>query len=174
MKIIIKNMKLNLYQILIVLAISGPIIIHKYVINNVRDEIAPIIYFWTLLAILWYSKETRELKEISIKRPYLSFYINKDKKIKLKNYGEGAARDIKIIINSGEEIKIQLMSSVYGSQYGIVEFTDEENKLLQECKNEITITYYDISGKIKYTTKNQLDNSINSKDKCEIIYYGWK
>ena len=156
---------------LVVAAIIGTLILH-FAIYNSKEGIAPIIYFLTLLAIIWYSKETQELKEISIKRPCLSF--NRGNKIVLKNYGEGVARDIEIKISDKVVHKIPLVSSPYSKHSGELSFSDEENSQLEKYKGEIVLHYYDISGKTKYFTIIQWDDSENNRDGCKIIDYRWE
>lgn len=139
---------------------------------TISEKVSVVIYFLTLCAIIWYAKETQELKEVSVKRPCLSF--NRDTEIKLKNYGEGVARDIEIKIGGETVHKIPLMSSIYSSSSSPLKISGEAKKLLEEWKNEIVIRYYDIGGKTQYTTKIKWDDSVNNRDRCEIIYYGWK
>lgn len=139
---------------------------------KIAEELSSLILFLTFLAILWYSKETQDLKEISIKRPFLSF--NRNETIVLKNYGEGVARDIEIKINNETVHKIPLVSSIYSKHSGLLSFSERENRILEEHKDEIRIHYYDMSRKIKYITVTQWDDSLNNRDGCRIINYKWK
>lgn len=137
---------------------------------GIADELTLMILFLTFLAILWYTKETQDIKEISIKRPCLSFYI-KEGKVKLKNYGEGVAMDIEIKFDNKTVYKIPLMSG--NIRDSALTFPEEKNKLLKEHEDKIIIHYYDISRKIKYTTITQWDDFVDNRDKCKIIDYKW-
>jgi len=133
--------------------------------NEIINILSSLILFLTFLAILWYSKETQELKEVSIKRPCLSFNRSKEK-IVLKNYGDGVARDIEIDINNEIIYTIPLFRS---SQYsGEIPILIEE---LKKYQGKILISYFDISKKTKYLTSVKWDNSVNNRDGCKIIEY---
>ena len=135
---------------------------------GIVEGLSLLMLFLTFLAILWYSKETQGLKEISIKRPCLSFYI-KDNKIKLKNYGEGVARNIEIKVNNKTVYEIPLISG--NIRDCALTFPEDKNELLKKCKDEIIILYHDISRETKYTTITQWDDSVDNRDKCKIIDY---
>lgn len=144
---------------------------------NLAEELSALMLFLTFLAILWYSKETQDLKEVSIKRPIMFFnkYLrNGDEEIVLKNYGEGVARNVQIIINNKIMHEIPLVSSIYSNSSSPLSFSVEDKIQLRLCKDEIIIRYYDIGGKTRYTTITQWDDSVENRDKCKIIEYKWE
>lgn len=161
-------------------AISGTLLlISALILNhiNLTEELSSLMLFLTFLAVLWYSKESQELKEVSIKRPILSF--NKyprggSEEIVLKNYGEGAARNVQIIINNKPIHEIPLVSSIHSSSSGPLPFSAVDNARLRMHGEKIIIQYYDTGGKTKYTTITQWDDSDNNRDKCKIIEYKWE
>lgn len=134
-----------------------------------------VILFWTLLAILWYSMETKKLREVTIKRPIISLlkentsggYI-----ISLRNYGEGLARDVKIRLSDKVIHKIPLVSGIYSDFNGNIKFSQEENNELSNFENEIYICYGDSNGESEYTTILKWDDSY--RDGCQILKYFWK
>lgn len=153
----------------------------NYSTINLIDLAGSLILFWTFLAILWYSKETQELKEVSIKRPLVTLYYGG--KIKIKNYGEGVARDVKMQVNAPANLtySVALLSS--GSFQSIIkekkDATDEEKIHYKEKEEDlqrslesmetIYISYSDVNKKTKYKTILKWDPS--SKDKFSIKKY---
>lgn len=160
------------------MGILGTAMIFGY-LNNFKEVITPVILFWTFLAIVWYAKETQNLKEATIKRPILSFQKGYNLQyarvsIELKNYGEGVARNVEIKLGTKVIHKIPLVSSIYSKHNQPLPFSEVAYLLLEEWKDEINISYYDVSGETKYTTIVQWDDSEENRDKCKIIKYYYR
>jgi len=147
---------------------------------NIGDLLTIIVLFLTFLSILWYSQETKELKEVTIKRPCLSFnvkyyYTGQLEGVLIKNYGEGVAMDLQIILNDNVIYKVPL---IHG-QNGMHRLIDKGlplpmGKLLNKYKDKIELRYYDQSRKTLYTSIIKLSVSNINGDGCELISYCWK
>lgn len=148
-------------------------ICYKY--TKVIDIINSIILFDTFIAILWYSWETQKLKEVTIKRPILTFIrkvVGSVVELELKNYGEGVARNVSIRLEeSAKPIHtITLMSSILSASNSPLSI---HSPILESWGKEIYIDYYNAEGVTKYTTiVKWVDSSIN-RDRCEIINYSF-
>lgn len=135
-----------------------------------KDKLSLLILFWTLTAILWYSKETQELKEASIKRPCISLYKKTEEengasvtKIKIKNYGDGVARDVKLKINDQIKFSVPLLSS--GS--ALVALTGDM------VAEDAEITYCNATSDVKYKSIVLKDDSPENTDGFLLIDYKW-
>lgn len=160
-------------------AIIGAILLFLGLGFNLIDlatELTLFILFLTFLAILWYSMETRELKEISEKRPCISFN-RYGEKIILKNYGDSIARNIIILDEKNILHEIPLISRAEGGYAPLplnIIMEPEKFLLLKDCQNNISICYTDQSGRRKYITKIRWNDSKSKSDGCEIIDHSWK
>ncbi|MFA5130357.1 MAG: hypothetical protein WC477_05600 [Patescibacteria group bacterium] len=128
------------------------------------DLLTLLILFWTFLAILWYSKETQELKETAMKRPCVTLY-KEGGEIKIKNYGDGVARDIHFDVYPS--FTFPLLSSK-----GFEELPNAIGTVLKDTTDAITINYYDLNRAFKYTT--ELKWNSDNKDGVQIENYEWK
>ena len=147
---------------------------------NIGDLLTIIVLFLTFLSILWYSQETKELKEVTIKRPCLSFNVatyctEQLKDVLIKNYGEGAARDLQIIINNRVIYKVPLIHGLDGAHRLIGNGLPLNIAiLLNKYRDKIELRYFDQSHKTLYTSTIKLAPSDINGDGCELISYLWK
>jgi hypothetical protein len=125
------------------------------------EILTSFILFLTFLAILWYSKETQELKEAAIKNPCVTLY-KKNGVIKIKNYGTGVARNITFV--APLTFTFPLLSS-----NGFEDLSDNIVSAINGITDTITIEYYDLNKVYKYTTKLKWDS--NNQDGVQIEKY---
>lgn len=149
-----------------------------------RASLNDLLLFNTLIAILWYSRETMDLKRIANKqtdhlriehktnlRPYLRLQKKTgENKLQLVNEGEGVAVNLRSIYKkSGQEVRLPGITAMTAAPNSVTEgltparlginFDSDENCLIE-------IKYNDIEGR-NYHAIFKRNSDYN--DKFEII-----
>ena len=149
-----------------------------YMDRRANIFVSNIIYFLTLLAIIYYSYETKLLREATLGRPLISIIKNVSDTIEIRNDGSSIAYNIKIYFyystrKSQDKIDIAILGKGLSYKVGIsskkikkingeeVKLSDLINALHPDKKLKVLIEYSDsLEDKNQFKDKWKLDETV--------------
>ena len=141
---------------------------------NSGTIISNTIYFLTLLAIIWYSSETRLLREATLGRPLISIIKNVSDTIEIRNDGSNIAYNIKIyFLYEGKTARDKIEIAVLGKGLSYkVEISNKEidkgNGEKVELSELINISPPDKHLKVIVDYSDSIENEGQFRDKWKL------
>jgi hypothetical protein len=135
--------------------------------------VSNVIYFLTLLAIVWYSYETKLLREITLGRPVISIIKNVSDTIEIRNDGSNIAYNVEINFLYRGITKCKRTVAILGKgllyRIGIADIEisiDKENKI--NLSNLINQSPPDKNLKVIINYSDSLENKGSFSDKWKL------